>query len=149
MVATNLSVPGCPFCEIIAGRLPSSDVYRDDLVAAFLDIRPITTGHLLIVPCSHAGGLADLPEETGAAMFAAAQRMAAALRASEIQCDGINFFLADGTVAGQEVHHVHLHVVPRFANDGFRLSANFLSPDRSVLDATAETVRVALVHQPG
>jgi diadenosine tetraphosphate (Ap4A) HIT family hydrolase len=148
VVATTTSRPGCPFCEIIAGRLPSSDLYRDDLVAAFLDIRPITTGHLLVVPLSHASGLADLPEETGAAMFVAAQRMAAALRGSEIQCDGINFFLADGAVAGQEVEHVHLHVVPRFAGDGFTLTASFLSPDRIDLDATAELVRRALVPQP-
>jgi diadenosine tetraphosphate (Ap4A) HIT family hydrolase len=149
VVATNVSVPGCPFCEIIAGRLPSSDLYRDDRVAVFLDLRPITTGHLLVVPCSHASGLADLPEKTGEAMFATAQRMAAALRGSGVRCDGINFFLADGAAAGQEVAHVHLHVLPRFAGDGFTLSASFLSPDRSDLDATAELIRGALVDLAG
>jgi histidine triad (HIT) family protein len=148
-VAPDISVPGCPFCDIVAERLPASVVYADDLVQAFLDIRPITTGHVLVVPRSHAGGLADLPERAGRAMFTAAQRMAAALRGSKVRCDGINFFLADGTVAGQEVEHVHLHVVPRFAGDGFRLSANFLSPDRADLDATAELIRGALDRLPG
>lgn len=149
MVAHDISVPGCTFCEILAGRLPSSELYRDDLVVAFLDIRPITTGHLLVVPRSHAAALADLPEPTGGAVFTAAQRMAAALRESGIRCEGINFFLADGTVAGQEVDHVHLHVLPRFAGDGFKLSASFLSPDRADLDATAELIRGAFDQLPG
>jgi histidine triad (HIT) family protein len=148
-MAPLISVLGCTFCDIVAGRLPASEVYADELVLAFLDIRPITTGHLLVVPRSHADGLADLPEPTGRAVFTTAQRMAAALRGSEVPCDGINFFLADGTVAGQEVAHVHLHVVPRYAGDGFRLTASFLSPDRPDLDATAELVRAALDRLPG
>jgi histidine triad (HIT) family protein len=147
-VAPDISIPGCPFCDIVAGRLPSSELYADGLTLAFLDIRPITTGHVLVVPRSHATGLADLPEPTGGAMFTTAQRMAAALRGSGVPCDGINFFLADGAVAGQEVDHVHLHVIPRFADDGFGLSATFLSPGRAELDATAELIRGALNHPP-
>ena len=92
---------GCLFCAIVAGRLPSSQLYADDVVLAFLDIRPVNTGHLLVVPRAHADGLGDLPERTGSAMFAAAHRLAKALRGSGLQCDGINFFLADGVVAGR------------------------------------------------
>jgi histidine triad (HIT) family protein len=143
-MATDSTVADCPFCEIIAGRLPSSRLYADDLVVAFMDIRPVNTGHLLVVPLVHAASLAGLPEPSGAAMFVAAQRLAGALRAAGLPCDGINFFLADGAVAGQEVDHVHLHVLPRFADDGFRLSVSFLTPDRADLDATAERVRAAL-----
>jgi histidine triad (HIT) family protein len=148
-MTVGVSIPGCTFCDIVAGLLPSSEVYADDLVQAFLDIRPINAGHLLVVPRSHAAELADLPEPTGRAMFTAAQRVAAALRGSQVQADGINFFLADGTVAGQEVDHVHLHVVPRLAGDGFKLSASFLSPDRDDLDATAQLIREALDSLPG
>jgi histidine triad (HIT) family protein len=143
----DVSIPGCPFCEIVALRLPASELCRDDLVVAFLDIRPITPGHLLVVPRSHAAGLADLPRPTGRAMFTTAQRLAAALRESGLRCDGVNFFLADGEVAGQEVDHVHLHVVPRFAGDGFRLSAQFMSPERAELDATAGLIRAALTNR--
>ena len=149
MVAPNISVPGCTFCEVVAGRLPSSELYADDLVLAFMDIRPINTGHLLVVPRSHAPELAYLPEATGSAMFTTAQRMAAALRGSGVPCDGINFFLADGAVAGQEVDHVHLHVIPRFADDGFHLSATFLGPDRVDLDLTAQLIRAALDQLAG
>jgi HIT domain len=84
-------VAECPFCAIVAGRLPSSQVYADDTVLAFLDIRPASTGHLLVVPRTHSGSLGDLPERTGSAMFATAQRLAKALRASGLRCDGINF----------------------------------------------------------
>ena len=149
MVAPIISKPGCPFCDIVAGRLPASELYADDLVHAFLDIAPISAGHLLVVPRSHTAGLADLPEPTGRAMFTAAQRMAGALRLSEVRTDGINFFLADGAAAGQEVEHVHLHVVPRFAGDGFKLSASHQSPDRADLDATAQLVRAGLNRLPG
>ena len=116
---------------------------------AFLDIRPVNTGHLLVVPRAHADGLGDLPERTGSAMFAAAHRLAKALRGSGLRCDGINLFLADGAVAGQEVDHVHLHVIPRFAEDGFKISARWLSPDRAELDATAERIRTSLNEGPG
>jgi histidine triad (HIT) family protein len=122
-------------------------LYADDLVVAFMDIRPVNTGHLLVVPLVHAASLAGLPEPSGAAMFVAAQRLAGALRASGLPCDGINFFLADGAVAGQEVDHVHLHVLPRFADDGFNLSVSFLTPDRADLDATAAGIRAALTER--
>jgi histidine triad (HIT) family protein len=145
----DTSAAACPFCQIIAGRLPSSQLYADELVVAFMDIRPVNSGHLLVVPRIHAVSLAELPEVAGAAMFVTAQRMARALRASGVPTDGINFFLADGAVAGQEVWHVHLHVIPRLAGDGFRLSISFLSPDRADLDATAERIRSALNQPPG
>jgi histidine triad (HIT) family protein len=143
--AAEAGIPAdCPFCAIIAGRLPSSKVYADDVVLAFLDIRPANTGHLLVVPRAHSDALGDLPERTGSAMFATAQRLARALRASGLRCDGTDLFLADGAVAGQEVGHVHLHVLPRFAQDGFKISARWVSPDRAELDATAERIRIAL-----
>ena len=133
--------PECLFCAIVAGQLPSSQVYSDDVVVAFLDIRPLTTGHLLIVPCAHAAGLGSLPEPTGAHMFTTALRLAAAIRASGLRCEGINLFLADGAVAGQEVFHVHLHVLPRNSGDGFSISARRHEPDRADLDTTAALIR--------
>jgi diadenosine tetraphosphate (Ap4A) HIT family hydrolase len=136
--------PDCLFCAIVARRLPSTQVYSDDVVVAFLDIRPLTTGHLLVVPREHAAGLASLPEPTGAHMFTTAQRLAAAIRASGLPCEGINLFLADGAVAGQEVFHVHLHVLPRNSGDGFSISAQRHEPDRAELDTTAALIRAVL-----
>ena len=132
------------FGKIIRGQIPCHKVYEDAQVIAFLDIRPLTTGHLLVVPREHAAGLASLPEPTGAHMFTTAQRLAAAIRASGLPCEGINLFLADGAVAGQEVFHVHLHVLPRNSGDGFSISAQRHEADRAELDTTAALIRAVL-----
>ena len=80
----------CIFCEILAGRIPAAFVYRDEQVAAFMDIQPVNAGHVLIVPVAHAASLEALPPSDGAAMFAAAQRLAAGLKISAIRCEGVN-----------------------------------------------------------
>ncbi|MBF6211824.1 HIT domain-containing protein [Nocardia puris] len=132
------------FAEIIAGRAPASKVYEDDDVVAFMDIRPVTPGHLLVVPRVPARNLAELDLEVGGKLFQVGQRLAAALRESEVACDGVNFFLADGVTAGQEVFHVHLHVIPRTPGDGFGLRARPTSPHRADLDYLAGSIRGAL-----
>ena len=136
--------PACIFCEILAGRAPASFVYRSEDCAAFMDIRPVNPGHVLVIPIAHAARLAELDPATGMHMFQVAQRLAAALRASGLRCEGVNLFLADGTAAGQEVHHVHLHVFPRWVGDGHRLrfSPNYFQPtSRQEIEAAAEQLR--------
>jgi len=137
----------CIFCDIVAGRAPASLVYRDDCVCAFLDIRPINPGHLLVIPLRHSAGLADLDPATGGRLFEVGQRLAAALRTSGVRCEGIDFFLADGEAAGQEVFHVHLHVVPRYAGDGFglRYAPGFGAiAERAKLEPLAAALRAAI-----
>lgn len=137
----------CVFCGILAGNLPSSAVFRDDVCCAFLDIRPVNPGHVLVVPIAHAGCLAELDADVGAHVFKVGQRMAAALRGSGLRCEGVNLFLADGAVAGQEVFHVHLHVIPRYAGDGFglRFGPGYgAMPARGELDGVADRIRRAL-----
>jgi histidine triad (HIT) family protein len=131
---------GCVFCDILAGKLPSSQVFGDGVCAAFLDIQPVNPGHVLVVPHWHAASLADLDPQTGGHMFRVGQQLAAALRRSGLRCEGVNLFLADGEAAGQDVLHVHLHVIPRFAGDGFGLRfgpGNRQRPARVVLDEIA------------
>jgi diadenosine tetraphosphate (Ap4A) HIT family hydrolase len=137
---------GCVFCDIIAGRQPASMVHSDETVIAFLDLRPLNTGHLLVIPRAHAACLADLDPALGGLMFAVAQRMAAALRGSGLPCEGVNLFLADGEAAFQEVFHVHLHVIPRTPGDGFRIKAKWRRPSRTELDSVAEQVRGGLTR---
>lgn len=111
----------CIFCDIVASTQPASIVFRDDLCCAFMDIRPVNPGHTLVIPVAHASSLTELDEHAGAHIFKVGQRIASALRKSGLKCEGINFHLADGSAAGQEIFHVHLHVVPRFRGDGFGL----------------------------
>ena len=136
--------PDCVFCRIVAGAAPASVVYTDDRTVAFLDIAPITPGHLLVVPRTHAETLSELDPEIGGLLFRTGQRLAAGLRMSGVRADGVNFFLADGAPAGQEVFHVHLHVLPRWKGDGFKLNFRSGSPSRADLDATAVEIRAGL-----
>lgn len=137
----------CIFCQILAGDLPGTFVYRDEQCAAFMDIQPVNPGHLLVVPTRHAAHLADLHGPTAGQMMQVAQRLAAALRTSGLRCDGVNLLLADGAAAMQEVFHVHLHVIPRFADDGFglRFGPDYARrPARSALEGAAAQIRGAL-----
>lgn len=115
----------CIFCEIVNDELPSNKLYEDEDVLAFMDIQPINPGHLLIIPKKHAGLIAEVDDGVIAKMHLLAKKLNTALRKSGLQAEGVNFFLADGEAAGQEVFHVHLHVFPRFKGDGF----DFIFPE--------------------
>jgi histidine triad (HIT) family protein len=137
----------CIFCRIVAGMSPASVIYRDEHVIAFMDIQPVNPGQVLVVPLRHAKDLSELDPESCGRMLQVAQRVAGALRKSSITCDGINLFLADGAVAMQEVFHTHLHVIPRFAGDGFGLKygpGNFLRLPREQLEHEAALIRASM-----
>ena len=137
----------CIFCKIVAGELPSSTVYEDDQVVAFLDIRPINPGHTLVIPKHHAANLAELDPEIGGRITQVGMKIASALRRSGLRCEGVNLWLADGKVAGQEVFHVHMHVIPRFSGDGLRIQAGpdyGRTPSRSELADNAISISQAL-----
>jgi diadenosine tetraphosphate (Ap4A) HIT family hydrolase len=142
-----LNADGCVFCEILASRAPASIVHREGRACAFMDIRPVNPGHVLVIPTSHAAFLAELDSESGADLFRVGQRVAAALRRSDLGCEGVNLLLADGEAAGQEVFHVHLHVIPRHRGDGsgFRFGIAGASPlTRPALDEIADRLRSSL-----
>jgi len=136
----------CVFCRIVAGELPGTFVYRDERCAAFMDIKPVNPGHLLVVPLNHATQLADLDGAAAAHLMEVGHRLAGALRGSGLRCEGVNFFLADGEAAGQEVFHVHLHVFPRFQGDGFglRFGPDYVERSRAELEQSAGPIVRAL-----
>lgn len=109
----------CIFNRILKGEIPSHRVYEDEKCLAFMDIMPVNPGHFLVIPKVLASTVEELDNATAAHLFTVGKRLAKALRHSGIPCDGVNFWLSDGSAAGQEVPHVHLHVIPRFAGDGF------------------------------
>ena len=108
----------CIFCRIIAGEIPSVKVYEDELVLAFMDISPITFGHTLVIPKEHHTSTATIPEHIAGRMFRVGARIGVAMKRG-LDADGYNFHLSDGTTAGQVVMHSHLHIVPRWTDDGF------------------------------
>lgn len=135
----------CVFCKIIERIYDSSNIYEDDDVIAFMDIQPVNEGHILVIPKKHIELIADLDDEIAAKMFIVAGKINKALRKSDLKLEGINYFLADGEAAGQEVFHTHLHIFPRFENDGFGLRFNekyrVVLPKRSELDSIAEKIK--------
>jgi diadenosine tetraphosphate (Ap4A) HIT family hydrolase len=136
----------CVFCQIVSGQREAHFVHRDELVSAFMDIQPVTRGHLLVIPNEHAPGLDALPVADAERLFTAAQELARALRQSELRPDGFNLFLADGRAAGQAVFHAHLHVIPRYPGDnlGVRLPPDYhRRPAREELAQRAAQIRAA------
>lgn len=135
----------CIFCAIVTGRAEASVVYEDEMVVAFMDLNPVTPGHLLVVPREHAVGLEDIDAPTAIRVWSVAHDMARALRRSGIRCEGINIFLCDGEAAFQTVFHFHLHVIPRYAGDGWRVNPESENErERSLLDSDAQAIKNAL-----
>lgn len=134
----------CIFCQIIEGKAESSRVFEDNICLAFMDIQPVNPGHVLVVPKSHFQDLSDLPADIGCHLFQVAQRISVCLPKTPVQSEGVDLFLAHGEAAGQEVFHVHLHIIPRFAGDGFgfRFGPNYANlPEWHELDAIASQIR--------
>lgn len=136
----------CPFCAIASGADTASIVHADDTVMVFMDLNPVTRGHLLVVPRAHAPGFAELDADTSAHVWAVGHEMARTLRRSALGCTGINVLVCDGADAFQTVFHFHLHVIPRYPDDGWTLNAVTRERARSLLEDDAQVIRHALVR---
>lgn len=137
---------GCVFCAILEGRVPGSFVYEDDEVVVFMDLFPVHPGHALIVPRRHVEDLESCPGELAGRLFELSGKVAPAIvRATDAA--GFNVWTANGKAAGQEVFHLHLHVLPRYEDDTFGLRFPKGYPQeamRAELDAMADRIRSTL-----
>ncbi|MCH5338375.1 MAG: HIT family protein [Acetatifactor sp.] len=116
-----MKIDNCIFCKIANGEIPAKTLHEDELFRVILDLNPATKGHALILPKDHASNLFDLPEKTAAAVLVLAKRLAADM-SEKLGCDGLNLVQNNGEAAGQTVSHFHLHMIPRYVNDGQTLS---------------------------
>lgn len=112
----------CIFCRITRNEIPAARIYEDEYVLAFLDIAPFNPGHTLIIPKVHCQSLTILPDEYLAAMMRAAREIAPAVM-HVTGAPAFNLLLNNGSVAGQEVPHTHLHLIPRKVDDAVLLAA--------------------------
>ena len=132
--------PDCLFCKIIAGEIPGTIVAEDDRTVAFMDINPATRGHALVVPRRHAADLGAVePDELGA-VVQAAQRLAVRAR-DALGADGVNLINAWGSAAWQTVFHLHVHVIPRYADDPLKLPWVPAPGDEAEIAAAADALR--------
>ncbi|HEY3360802.1 MAG TPA: HIT family protein [Methanosarcina sp.] len=132
----------CVFCKIIAERVPSYKVYEDDAVFAFLDVSPASEGHTLVAPKKHFSRFTDMDAESVDSLFEAARKITAAVEKA-FSADGSNIGINNGKVAGQEIPHVHVHIIPRRKGDGGRgiKSIVWTEPDTANLEEIAEKIR--------
>lgn len=123
----------CIFCKIANGEIPSRTIYEDQLFRVILDLNPAARGHALILPKDHSTSLYELPEETAAAVLVLAKKLAMIMR-ERLGCDGLNLVQNNGETAGQTVSHFHLHMIPRYADDGQKIGWIPGKPSQEELD---------------
>ena len=120
----------CLFCKIIDNELPSYTVYEDDLFKAILDIFPATLGHIIIIPKNHAANIYELDEKSTTSLMKVAKKIAHALKDS-FNIDGLNLLQNNGEIASQTVFHFHLHLIPRYKDDGVNVGWDIIKPEEN------------------
>ena len=133
----------CVFCKIRDGAIPSAKVYEDQRTFAIMDINPLSPGHCLVITKHHAATLFEAAEADLAAAITAAQRVGTAVRAA-LKADGLNMLQANGAAAFQSVPHFHLHLIPRFMNDGKGFDWKQVPGNREEVVANVEKIKAAL-----
>ena len=128
----------CIFCKIVNGVIPSTSIYEDDMFRVILDLSPATKGHALILPKAHFRNVFEMDEETASKLFVVATKVAKAMKET-LKCDGLNIVQNNEEVAGQNVFHFQLHLIPRYVDDGQDIS---WTPGTSTPEGLAEIARL-------
>lgn len=130
----------CIFCQIVSGQIPSSKVYEDEEVLAFLDITQVTKGHTLVIPKKHYRNMLEMDAESASSLFARVPKIAQQLQ-EKLGAAGVNIINNNEEAAGQTVFHTHVHLLPRFdESDGLKLSFETHEPDFAALAQLAQEV---------
>ncbi|QIW24350.1 HIT family protein [Sulfolobus sp. S-194] len=141
-----MQVDNCIFCKIAKGEIKSQKVYEDQEIIAFLDINPVNKGHVLVVPKDHYETIFDIPKEKLSKVIEVVQKVAIALR--KMGADGINIISNNGKAAEQHIFHLHIHVIPRYFNDGKDIDAMSKRAkynDEKEMSDYAEKIRLFLI----
>ena len=129
----------CIFCKIAAGEIPSKTLYEDEQFRVILDLGPAAKGHALILPREHYANIYEIPEETAALSMRLAKKMAV-LITEKMNCDGFNIVQNNGAVAGQTVSHFHMHLIPRYKDDGQTIGWKPGEPTQEELEEIKNTI---------
>ena len=133
----------CLFCAILDGEMPSFKLYADECFYVMLDRFPKCLGHTLILPKRHAPHIFDLTAEEAQGLIPLAQKIASALR-QVMGFEGLNLLQNNGAAAGQEIHHFHLHLIPRTKGDKMTLKYKSLDPPLEEFEAMTEKIKQAI-----
>ena len=133
----------CIFCGIVAGDVPSHTVYEDETTIAFLDANPLARGHTVVVPKDHHERVEDLPDDVARDLFGTVHDLVPDVEAA-VGAEAVNVGINDGEVAGQVVPHLHVHVVPRFPDDGGRTFHAVAASQEDLSEAELEEIADAI-----
>ena len=131
----------CIFCKIIQGEIPATKVYEDEKVLAFMDINPLNDGHTLIVPKRHAETIFEIESQELISVVKVAQKLAIAIKKA-LDSDGMIVVQLNNKAAGQMVPHLHIHLIPRWENDGLQIGKWEMKPgDMEKIKDIAEKIK--------
>ena len=139
MEKERISKDNCIFCKIIAGEIPSHTLYEDEDFKVILDVGPATKGHALIIPKDHYANLYELPEKMASDAMKLAKKMMIKMT-EKLHCDGFNIIQNNGEIAGQTVFHFHMHLIPRYKEDGEILKYIAGEPGAEELEQIKKTI---------
>ncbi len=129
----------CIFCRIVNGEIPSHTLYEDERFRVILDLGPAARGHALIIPKKHMDNLFEISDEVACEILSLAKRMAGRMM-EKLHCAGINLLQNNGSAAGQTVNHFHIHIIPRYENDGILIDWNDGEPSGEELEAVRRQI---------
>ncbi len=133
----------CTFCKIVLSEIPSQKIYEDDIVMAFLDINPVSYGHTLVIPREHFADFVSTPPEILTAVVKVARKIAPSILKA-MNSQAFNIGVNNGSAAGQDVFHVHLHIIPRFPDDGLKSWHGRGKYEEGEIVATASKIKMEL-----
>ncbi len=129
----------CIFCKIANGEIPSKTLYEDDRFRVILDLGPATRGHALLLPKDHYANLFELPDDVAAEAIKTVKKVATQMK-NQLKCDGLNLVQNNGECAGQTVFHYHMHIIPRYQNDGQTIGWKPGEPSQEELEQIREEI---------
>jgi len=138
-----MSADDCLFCKMVAGQIPVTKIYEDEVVLAFLDIGPISDGHTLVIPKQHFEKLHNCPPELLGRVGSRLGKIARAVTAA-MNSDGYNVLCNNGRAAGQHIEHLHFHIIPRNTGDGLFDQWPAYKYEQGKIELIAEEIRKSL-----
>jgi len=133
----------CVFCKIVQKQAPASIIYEDKATMAFLDIRPLNLGHTLVIPKAHYVDIFDIPKTVLSQVYIVSKTLSFAVKAAT-SADGISIIQQNGKAAGQDIFHLHVHVVPRFEGQKLPRFSDLVQVERAKLDEMASKIKEKL-----
>ena len=136
---TTMRDDNCIFCKLANGVFPTNSIYEDEKFNVILDVSPATKGHALILPKEHYKNLYELPDDMAADVMKLAKKLATEMT-EKLGADGFNLVQNNNEVAGQTVFHFHMHLIPRYTDDGQKIAWKPLEPTQDELEATKNQI---------